>query len=240
VSDKFQDKYRIPSARWKDWDYGWNGAYFITICTAGRDCVFGKIVNGKMALSDLGILADKFWYEITNHFPFAELGEFVVMPNHVHGIIVMNKLDDGRWTDEYGHGRDAIYRVSDDDAEMPWDETIHPITDENLGKSRRDAIYRISDDNPEMPKRDAINRVSTAKLGGITGNKNPMIIDNLSKIVRWYKGRVSFESRKIHPNFDWQSRFHDHIIRNDGAYQRIAEYIQNNPANWQADQFYME
>ncbi len=209
-----------------------------------------------MVLSDLGILADNLWCEIPKKFPFAGLGEFVVMPNHVHGIIVMDKMDNARWDDDCGHGRDAIYRVSDDDPELIRDETDIPITDDNLGKSRRDAIYRVSDDDPEMhkrdamnrvsdenaeiPKRDAINRVSTAKSGGITGNKNPMFHDNLSKIVRWYKGRVSFESHKIHPNFDWQPRFHDHIIRDDGAYQRIAEYILNNPANWREDQFYME
>jgi len=54
MSEKFQDKYRIPSARLQNWDYGWNAAYFITICTAGQDCIFGKILDGKMILSNLG------------------------------------------------------------------------------------------------------------------------------------------------------------------------------------------
>ncbi|MEX2403493.1 MAG: hypothetical protein WD625_05130, partial [Balneolales bacterium] len=74
--------------------------------------------------------------------------------------------------------------------------------------------------------------------GGFAGNKNPMLHDNLSKIVRWYKGRTSFESRKIHAGFAWQSRFHDHIIRNDESFHRISEYIINNPAKWQEDKFY--
>ncbi len=64
-----------------------------------------------------------------------------------------------------------------------------------------------------------------------------MLNDNLSKIIRWYKGRTSFESRKIHADFAWQPRYHDHIIRNDESFQKISEYIKNNPANWSADQF---
>jgi len=87
--DKFQNKYRLQSARQQKWDYRSVGAYFITICTHGRECYFGKITNGKMKLSEVGILADVFWYEIKNHEKNVNLGEFVVMPNHIHGILVL-------------------------------------------------------------------------------------------------------------------------------------------------------
>ncbi|MEO7315098.1 MAG: hypothetical protein ABIW47_07935, partial [Ginsengibacter sp.] len=73
--------------------------------------------------------------------------------------------------------------------------------------------------------------------GGFAGDKNPMLNDNISKIVRWYKGRCSFEIRKINVDFKWQSRFHDHIIRNDKEYQRISDYIINNPDTWKDDKF---
>ena len=79
------------------------------------------------------------------------------------------------------------------------------------------------------------NTQSHKKIGGFAGNKNPMITDNLSRIMRWNKGRTAFESRKINSGFTWQTRFHDHIIRNDEEYQRIANYIDNNPANWGVD-----
>ena len=65
-----------------------------------------------------------------------------------------------------------------------------------------------------------------------------MINENISRIIRWYKGRCSFEIRKNHADFGWQSRFYDHIIRNDAEYQRISDYIINNPANWVEDKFY--
>lgn len=61
--EKFQNKYRIGSARAQWWDYGWNGAYFITICTADKEHFFGEIKNGKMILSQTGVIADILWYE---------------------------------------------------------------------------------------------------------------------------------------------------------------------------------
>ena len=82
--------------------------------------------------------------------------------------------------------------------------------------------------------RDAINRVST---GGITGENNPMFHENISRVVRWYKGRCTFEINKKYPdiNFGWQSRFHDHIIRNEKSLENIRCYIINNPNMWQRD-----
>ena len=76
------------------------------------------------------------------------------------------------------------------------------------------------------------------KKGGFAGEKNPMLNENLSRIVRWYKGRTTFEARKIHADFAWQTRFHDHIIRNETDYQNIAEYIVANPSRWLEDKFY--
>src|SRR3990172_4544079 len=90
VNDKFKGKYRIPSARWAVWDYSSNAAYFITICVANRAHDFGEIVDGEMNLSPLGQSAQDCWDEIPMHFPFVELGAFVVMPNHVHGVVIIN------------------------------------------------------------------------------------------------------------------------------------------------------
>ncbi|RIK48114.1 MAG: hypothetical protein DCC57_13675, partial [Chloroflexi bacterium] len=84
-------KYRIASARWATWDYGRNAAYFVTICTQGRAHHFGQIANRAMTLSPLGQAAWDCWSQIPDHFPFVRLGAFVVMPNHVHGIIVIDK-----------------------------------------------------------------------------------------------------------------------------------------------------
>jgi putative transposase len=77
------------TTRLQKWNYGWAGVYFITICTKHRIHYFGKIENQKMILSPVGIIADILWYEIKNHAKNVELGSFVVMPNHVHGIITI-------------------------------------------------------------------------------------------------------------------------------------------------------
>ncbi|MBR5983979.1 MAG: hypothetical protein IK025_09735 [Bacteroidales bacterium] len=89
-NDKYQNKYRSASTRLQNWDYGWNAIYFVTICTKDRDHYFGEIINNEMHLSPVGAIADVLWYELKNHFDNIELDAFVVMPNHIHGIIVIN------------------------------------------------------------------------------------------------------------------------------------------------------
>jgi REP element-mobilizing transposase RayT len=86
-NNKYKNKYRIESARLKNYDYRKNGSYFITICTKNREHFFGEIENDEMNLSKTGIIADVLWYEIANRLPNISLGEFVIMPNHIHGII---------------------------------------------------------------------------------------------------------------------------------------------------------
>lgn len=177
--DKFQNKYRIQSARLKNWDYGWNGSYFLTVCTQNRECFFGVVIQGEMKLSEIGKIAEKYLLEIPERYEYAILDEFTVMPNHIHAIVTIKKTND-------------------------------------------------------VFCRDAINRVSTenqTNMGGITGNKNPMLHDNISRIMNWYTGRVTFESRKINKNYGWQARFHDHVIHDNAEYLRIKDYIRNNPKN---------
>jgi len=88
-AEKFKNQYRIPSARLSSWDYRWAGAYFITICTPDKKHYFGEIIDNGMQLSHVGVIADVFWHEIKKHETAIELGEFVVMPNHIHGILII-------------------------------------------------------------------------------------------------------------------------------------------------------
>lgn len=179
--DKFKGKYRIPSARWAAWDYGSNAAYFITICIANRAQDFGEITDGEMTLSPLGQSALDCWNEIPAHFPFVELGEFVVMPNHVHGIVVINKPVESGAT----------------------------VETQNIASLR---------DGPK-------NRFGSQS-------------QNLASIVRGYKIGVTKFARQNGIPFVWQARYHDHIIRNAGEYERIYQYILANPQKWEEDEFY--
>ena len=121
---KFNHKCRIESARAPWWDYSWAGAYFITICTKNREHYFGEIHDGKMILSPTGVIADLLWHEIPNHSQNVELDEFVVMPNHIHGILILNGNDlENNNNVETGHA-----------LSLPIDSPIEPSnkTDRNL------------------------------------------------------------------------------------------------------------
>ncbi|MBI4650145.1 hypothetical protein HY745_02450, partial [Candidatus Desantisbacteria bacterium] len=84
-NDLFKNQYRIKSTRLSNWDYSSNGYYFITICTHNREHYFGEIGE----ITTIGKIAQKYWLEIPNHFPFVILNEFVIMPNHIHGILII-------------------------------------------------------------------------------------------------------------------------------------------------------
>jgi REP element-mobilizing transposase RayT len=79
------------SIRLPGFDYSQEGSYFITIVTKDRECLFGEVVGEEMRLTRIGQIASECWREIPEHYPAVELGEFVVMPNHLHGIIGIGK-----------------------------------------------------------------------------------------------------------------------------------------------------
>lgn len=279
--EKFQNKYRIPSARLQNWDYCNNGAYFITICVDKMQCVFGDVVSNldisnsnvpnadvetrfiasniavnknaendnvetriiasniavnkiakndnvetrliasvrdandkksEMQLNELGKIAHEIWQEIPNKFPYAELGNFVIMPNHMHGILIINKIVETRF-------------IASKNTNENWDGNA----DGNANVETR----LIASVPPRIsPPPDENNN------GGIAGNNNPMFHENISRIIRWYKGRCSFEMRKIHADFNWQTRFYDHVIRNLRAFDTIQNYIEENPSKWKKDKFH--
>lgn len=193
MSTKFQNKYRIESARLKNWDYGSNAVYFVTICTHERQHYFGKINNKEMCLSKIGKIAKIEWYKTLEIRPDMnlQLNAFVVMPNHVHGIIVIGK-------NEYNDGaldRDAMHRVST----IPLQPTNSPQYTNKFAPQSK----------------------------------------NLASIIRGYKSSITKQARILNIEFDWQPRFHDHIIRNQKSYDNIRNYIINNPKNWKEDKFFL-
>ncbi|OGC82400.1 MAG: hypothetical protein A2V81_02245 [Candidatus Abawacabacteria bacterium RBG_16_42_10] len=90
---KFKGKYRLSSLRLAKWNYSSNGTYFITICTRDRYHYFGEITNDRITLSEMGKLAQNCWENIPQHFPYIKLDEFIIMPNHIHGILIIKKSE---------------------------------------------------------------------------------------------------------------------------------------------------
>lgn len=107
MTEKFQNKYRISSARLNAWNYGLAASYFITVCTDNRQHFFGEIINEKMVLSEIGEIVENEWIKTPGLRPDMnlELDAFCVMPNHFHAIIIIGN-------NEFNDRRDAMHRVS--------------------------------------------------------------------------------------------------------------------------------
>jgi REP element-mobilizing transposase RayT len=86
----YKKKYRIESIRRWNWDYTGDGMYFITICTRHRYPYFGRVVDGVMRLSDIGLIADFQWKEVPSHYENVAIDEFIVMPDHLHAIVAIS------------------------------------------------------------------------------------------------------------------------------------------------------
>ena len=101
MDDKFKERYRVKTTRMSGWDYGSNALYYITICTKDRLNYFGEIIEKEnlafFKTTPIGEAAFNNWRAITEHFPFIELDEFVIMPNHLHGILFINKPEKVDW-----------------------------------------------------------------------------------------------------------------------------------------------
>ncbi len=85
--------HRRRSIRLKGYDYSQKGAYFVTICAHNRERLFGGIVDGEMRLNDAGYAVEKWWLELPHKFPLVKMDEYVIMPNHFHGIVVIVGAD---------------------------------------------------------------------------------------------------------------------------------------------------
>jgi len=237
--ERFKDKYRISSNRLPEWDYSKQSQYFVTICTGKMICCFGEIINGVMQLSAIGKIAQQFWQEIPECFENIMLDKYQIMPNHVHGIVEI--VDNQKQRDIIR--RDAINRVSTVPAHSVSTVPAHSVSTVPAHSVSTAPAHSVStapthsiSTNP--PSISTNNDVLARTPGGITGKHNPMLTRNsLSKIIRWYKGRCTYEFGKMgYGNwFAWQPRFYDHIIRNSEELHKIRNYIRNNPLNWNAD-----
>jgi putative transposase len=170
------------SIRLKNYDYSRPGGYFVTICAKNRNPCFGQIVNEKINLSPVGKIVEGCWLGIPEHFKNVKLDEWVIMPNHIHGIIII-------------------------------DETKLVGTDYNLSLPLR---------SPRIPSRNRFQNV---------------ILRSLSYVIATSKSAVSRKSNRSgsRNDFAWQPRFYEHVIRSENELNRIRQYIQNNPLQWELD-----
>ena len=185
-------KYRVTSARLQSWDYAASGWYFVTLCTRERKCFFGDVVNEKVQLSTAGEIVSEEWQKTEQIRSHVALDHWVLMPNHLHGILIIKPVETLRHSPTVETPRWGV------------SSALPPSVTQQSSQNVR----------PKF-------RLRAHSLGAIIGQFKSIC----TKRIREAGLR----------DFSWQSRFYDHIIRNDKSLNDIREYIANNPLKWELD-----
>ena len=222
------------SIRLKGYDYSQAGLYFITICCEDREYRFGKIENDEMTLNEYGTIAYNEWIKLTERFSYFELDVFQIMPNHMHAIIALNNAGAG------------FTPAQNNDVCTGFTPTQNkPVragfTPAQNSAQNNDEIYDQSPNGqPQMPLHltDNDNRATAMDahtIGDIIGAYKSLVANECLKIwkTKWVGANPAPKMGKL-----WQTNYHEHIIRNQQSYQKISEYIVNNPAKWLENKFY--
>ena len=217
------NKHHRRSIRLKGYDYSRAGAYFITICVQNCACLFGKIVgtplvgvhNDKpqLILNDAGRMVETQWLALPDRFPNIELHEFIIMPNHFHGIL------------KIGEATNVGVAIAGISNLMNGETNNNPPTNgysqngqPNNGQTNNGQPQGIAPTKTVGDMMDAFKSITTVEyIRGI-------------KTLRW----KPFDKKL------WQRNYYEHIIRDEQSYQNISDYIINNPAKWADDKFYKQ
>lgn len=234
------DIHHRRSIRLKEFDYSSVGAYFVTVCVQGRECLFGEIRDGKMGLNDAGRMVNQWWLKLPEKFPHAALDEYVIMPNHFHGIIFLNHCinDIGRRGEpcvrpdfHVRHRHDVLpdFHVQPGLDVLP---DTHPEKDgiKNTGDHKNVGDNQKAGDHP--------NR------GDHKDRPYGTHIDSLGRVVQAFKSLTTVEyirgvKERNWPPFHgrlWQRNYYERVIRSDAEISAIREYICFNPSKWSSDQ----
>ena len=219
MSGKSHKKFSDNSLRRPEWDYCKSAAYFVTICTKNRIPYFGESFDGIMQLSEIGTIACKYWIEIPNHFGFVELNTFIIMPDHIHGIIIIKnkKANDNRTID-------TMENISTSVGTTGNISTSVGTTGNNSASVGTTGNISTSVGTPNLGVPTVPDSINPTRIPNWKSN-------SLGLIINQYKRICTINIRKINPNFLWQSRYHDRVIRDWDEYQRIRNYILENPAH---------
>lgn len=229
MADKYLNKYRIKSARWQNWDYSAEGLYFITVNTVHHNCLLGNIKNNEMALSDYGKIVAAEWdksFEIRKEL-FCD--SFVIMPNHLHAILRIEHQN----TDNGTMGNDEVGLV---DEVYHFDDADH-IRYMNTIRDAHKTI-EIHGVRPVGGANMTYN-VHHARNTGVAYRPPKSISSFIAGFKSSVTTKINDSSIKKRPSI-WQTRFHDHVIRDHKEHRYIENYINTNIENWNEEQFYID
>jgi putative transposase len=245
-------KHHRRSIRLPDYDYASPGAYFVTVCVRGGECLLGEIVAGEMRLSPYGRLAHAFWENVPAHFSddaftCVSVDAYVTMPNHIHAIIVID--DDTR--------RGAVAAPSPsptptprrgDDLGRAGAVPAPPGGVDGWGQGGGQGVG-VGRGDPGRGDLAPTSRRGDGPGWGDpgrgdpapTGERTTIVRPTLGQIVGYYKYQTTkmINQMRDMPGLPfWQRNYWEHVIRDDRSLQHIREYIANNPARWEQDQLH--
>ena len=244
MTDSWQRQRR--SIRLAGYDYAGDGAYFVTVCAYQRACLFGTVADGEMYLSPAGVAVWRCWEGLTAHFPQIILDSFVVMPNHLHGIII---IDNSVLTDVADAGeRRARHAVPLRESSTRGDMTDrrHPAETDAGGTSPNPighdvgARHAVPGDGDPTRNRNVKNTDASANGDKLRQFGVPVAGD-LATIMRSFKSAATKAVNEIRGTEGpgvWQRGYYEVIIRNEKMMHAIQQYIADNPANWAQDDLY--
>jgi len=213
MSEKYKKKYRTKSHRMPGWDYSGNGSYFITLVIQNRECNLGEIVvntqgRAYLSLSDFGKIVDTEWnksFKIRNELI---LDEYIIMPNHLHAIVIIDKSN-----------------INDDSNGLNGSH----VNTQGRASQRENGRASLQPDqfesNPQFYRKPKSLSSFIAGFKSAVNSKIDNYIDNNNLNIAKYNRNNHF----------FQPNYYDHIIRNENEYQRISQYIINNPVKWEND-----
>lgn len=205
------DRHR-KSIRLKNYDYTSAGYYFVTLCTERKVNLFGEVVDGIMLENNVGKMIDDCWTNIPSRFENVDVGQYQIMPNHIHGIVIINPVGAGlvpaqisptiRANQTFANAMPTGIRAT---------TRVAPTTATVLRATTRVAPTTIQ-----------------TTLGNIIGAFKSLSTNEYIKGIKMHNWKM-FDKRL------WQRNYYERIIRNEIKFEKIKRYIVDNPLNWNKD-----
>jgi REP element-mobilizing transposase RayT len=208
------EKQHRHSIRLRGYDYTREGAYYFTICCHQRRCLLGEIKDGIMHLNLVGATVKAVWESLPRHFPLIELDAFVVMPNHVHGIIFITD-NSGNCNPNHNNNRTLDCRG----------EAFV------LGCNNTSPEFLYTNASPFPGCNNTSPNLADQLPRGTQSDSIGAILQNFKSVATRRVNRITRNSGTL-----WQRNYHEEIIRNEKAYENIRRYIVENPLSWDEDE----
>jgi len=196
-------------------DYRASAAYFVTVCTDDRRCLFGRVRRGRMVLNEYGQIVANEWERSEEMRDEVVLDAFVVMPNHLHGIVCL-----------VPPGVEEVTPRGYDLDVGPNSLRSENASNDDVGTTRRSSLHEREEDSKET--KDLPNGPSANSLSAMVGGFKAAVTKRVN------------ECRGMPGAPVWQPRYHDRILRNEEEWRARREYIKRNPERWAADRHHPE